>query len=562
MRQHTIFIILLNCFLLVGLHKGKADGVKLNSIGKEIKQLVANDSILNQLYYRNNYEPLWVGNLLDMIRVKAVISVLAKSDEHGLSPEFFSLSHITHLFDSIQHRHYRNKKILKTKLLKLELLLSKSVVDYSVALQYGYTNPNNLYPDGYHIPIKCPDSTYYETLYRYIIRNPTFLFKVIEPKDDNYVKLQKQLMKYSLYRKVEFITIPIDSNKATYKVNDTMPDMALLLDRLKITGELPMDFECSGIVSSQLLDAINAFRRANSLFEKGEIDTFVIAALNRPFEYYYSKILINMERYRWKESSKDDNNKHIRVNVAAGYLMANDSLNNLLTMKVCVGKPSTKTPLLQSKISYINFNPTWNVPMKISKNEICAAMKKDATYIQRHNMRLYKRGEEVDVTEIDWKNINCRDFNYIIKQDPGDDNSLGRVKFMFSNPFAVYLHDTPTKSAFKRNNRAVSHGCVRVERPLDLVFFCVSATDSLLQDRIRYTIDEVVVSQQAKELLMLDELEKLPDIFNLKEKIPLYIDYYTVYTLPNDGALYFATDVYGYDEALRNVLLPDITVED
>lgn len=128
---------------------------------------------------------------------------------------------------------------------------------------------------------------------------------------------------------------------------------------------------------------------------------------------------------------------------------------------------------------------------------------------------------------------------------------------MFSNAFSVYLHDTPSKAAFGRKNRAVSHGCVRVQKPFDLAFFCMSTTsDDIYKDRLFYSIDKQPISKAGKKLAQENKLKKLPDILNPKDKISLFIDYYTVYMYPDDDMLYYADDVYEYDSAILNALKP------
>jgi murein L,D-transpeptidase YcbB/YkuD len=227
-----------------------------------------------------------------------------------------------------------------------------------------------------------------------------------------------------------------------------------------------------------------------------------------------------------------------------------------LIMRVCTGSVTNKTPLLESDISYLNLNPIWNVPTSIAQKEVAVLQKKDPAYIGRNNMKLYKGGKEVDVDSINWKEVNPSKFTYTIRQNSGERNALGLIKFMFNNAFSVYLHDTPSKAAFNRKNRAVSHGCVRVQKPFDLAFFCMSATsDNAYKDRLYYSIDKSPVSNEGKKLARENKLKKLPDILNPKSKISLSIDYYTAYMYPDDNdTLYYADDVYDYDNIILNAL--------
>ena len=269
--------------------------------------------------------------------------------------------------------------------------------------------------------------------------------------------------------------------------------------------------------------------------------------------YYADKVIANLERYRWKRKTALPE-KYVEVNIAAFHLIAVEPGRDLLKMNVCAGIPfKNQTPLLESEISFMNLNPTWSVPRSIIEKEIYFLIKKDPNYFKKNNMQVTRKGHVVDPDTIDWsKYKNPKTFPFAVVQDPGDANSLGRIKFMFNNPFSVYLHDTPSKRAFNYTNRGVSHGCVRIQKPMDFAFFCLTEKDSLYYDRLRYSVNQPPLSPKGKKLAKQGELTKLPDIVNLKQKIPLFIDYFTIYALPGDEKmkLYFADDVYGFDERI------------
>ncbi|MDR0833340.1 MAG: L,D-transpeptidase family protein [Candidatus Symbiothrix sp.] len=271
----------------------------------------------------------------------------------------------------------------------------------------------------------------------------------------------------------------------------------------------------------------------------------------------YKTVQANLERYRWKRTTPPSE-KYIWVNVAAMNLQAIEPGYEPVTMNVCVGKATTnQTPLLESELYYMNLNPTWSVPASIIEKEVYWAYRKDSTYLTKQRMKILKGTEELNPDSIDWKKINPKHFPYSIRQDSGNDNSLGRIKFMFQNPFSVYLHDTPSKRRFLMKDRAVSHGCVRVQNPMDLAYFCLSTKDSVYFDRLRTTIELPPVSKEGKRLQRQEKLEPLKnDIVFLTHKIPLTIDYRTIYTLP-DGTIQFAEDIYGFDAKIRKALRLD-----
>lgn len=512
-----------------------------------------NDSILTPYYIATNNTSAWIRDTLDTKSLNKLVDILQSASEHGLTSDLFPVTLIKSITDSVESGMYMsNTDSLYARIATLDQVATSTVIRYIAGMKYGFLNPKTLYKKDYDITIATPDSLFYIDLYNDIKIDPITAMINSHPTDEIYQKLKEE---YSLLEKKKEIGFKkIDSGNATFKVGDKSKHIAGIAERLILTGEYLPDSTSTDsthhTMDKNLLAAVNIFRRHNSFPEEQEVGKLTIDALNRPFEYYQEKITANMERYRWKRT-KIKHNKHIEVNVASAMLIASqaDSDSLPLISRVCVGSVRNKTPLLQSDISYMNLNPYWNVPTSIAQKEVAVLQKKDPTYIKRHNMKLFKGGKEVDASSIDWKEVNPSKFSYIIRQEPGGGNSLGLVKFMFNNAFSVYLHDTPSKAAFGRKNRAVSHGCVRVQKPFDLAFFCASPIIELFKDQFYYTINKPPISDEGKKLLKENKLKKLPDIINIdkENKISLFIDYYTVYMYPNDSTLYYADDVYEYD---------------
>jgi murein L,D-transpeptidase YcbB/YkuD len=219
-----------------------------------------------------------------------------------------------------------------------------------------------------------------------------------------------------------------------------------------------------------------------------------------------------------------------------------------------------ETPNLYGQISYMVLNPTWNVPQSIMREEIVYKMKKDSTYLSSHNFKVYLNDEEINSDSITVKDLLVERVPYRIVQDPGAGNALGKIKFIFNNPFGIYLHDTPNRPPFNYSNRAVSHGCVRVENPMPLAEF-------LLRDHPKWNIDflkieiglkvenKEAVSEYAEKRESLRKYASLGETTDviLSKKIPLYIDYYTAW-VDNSGVIQFRTDVYDRDKVLLEYL--------
>ena len=520
-----------------------------------------NDSILQPFYATIKNTPLWVHDTLDTKSLNELIGILNNVDEHGLSPELFSISKIKAITDSIDSGAYANSlDTLYSRMSSLERISTNTIIKYISGMRYGFLRPANLYGKDYDIVVSIPDSLFFVDLYNDIRKNPTQSLLDSQPKDSIYIRLQEEYKLLEKRKESDFKTIT--SGNATYQIGDKSKHISEIAQRLLLTGEYMPDSIGNDSLHRQLdkclLAAVNMFRKKISYPEENEIGKLTVEALNRSFDYYQDRVRANMERYRWKRV-KTRHNKHLEVNVASAMLVAIQTDSLPLLMRVCVGSVNNKTPLLQSDISYLNLNPIWNIPKSIAQKEVAILQKRDTSYIRRHNMRLYKGGKEVDVASINWKEVHPSQFNYLIKQDAGISNSLGLIKFMFNNAFSVYLHDTPSKATFNRKNRAVSHGCVRVQKPFDLAFFCTSPSTDLYKDQLLYSVNKQPVTKEGKKLLKEDRLGKSPDIISLKadNKISLFIDYYTTFMYPNDNMLYYADDVYGYDDVIIEALKPE-----
>lgn len=518
------------------------------------KTKVQGDSLLNNLYAKSDYKPLWINDTLNTSRIAEFVAILSKVEEHGLPLGFFGKDKIESLTDSIDNKKYGDSiNGVYHKIVELELLSTQTALKYINGMSFGFLDPKVLYKKEYNIEIQKPDSAFYAKMHEGVNADPIVAIQNSHPTDRIYVKMQEEYKTLQGWKDMELSKIANKGATVSYKVGDKNPNISLIAKRLIATGEyMPDALSTDSLhqtLNENLLAAVNQFRKRMSYPEDAEVGGITIDALNRSTDYYQQKVQANMERYRWRRA-KNTNEKNIDVNVAAFNLIATQPDSLPLVIRVCVGGVGNKTPLLESDISYMNLNPQWNVPVSIARGEISIKQKKDPSYLRRNNMKLYQGGKEVDASSINWDQVNPDKFNYSIRQGSGNGNSLGRIKFMFNNPFSVYLHDTPMKSAFLRKNRAVSHGCVRVQKPVDLAFFCLGAVTDEYKDQLLISIDQAPISDSGKQMQKDGKLKKLPDIINPKDKISLFIDYRTIYMIADDDTLYYADDVYSYDDLI------------
>lgn len=491
---------------------------------------------------------------------------LENSHRHGLNPALFNVSGIRTDLERFRSLQLHEDETINHLLARLEYGLTSSYLFYTCGLKYGFISPvqllNNQEEDvkkkndtekqkePYPIPLKkCSKEFALEALAS-LGQNPFAAFRQAQPTSPFYLSMQKELVRLDSIGEAEFEEIPLIGD-TLLKVGERHRIIPLIAGRLMQTGELKQ--QVSGdTLTSVLLEAVNEFRLTNRLSTDNSIGTYTIRYLNRPLTYYKDHLLINLERARWQYKS-EKGSKYVIGNIAAFMLQAfNEEVDSILEMRICCGSVRNKTPLLYSKIYYMELNPYWNVPQNIIRKEIIPSYRRDTTYFTRNRMKVYdKNGNRVNPHDVKWAKYTAG-VPFTVKQDNKEGNSLGRIIFRFPNPYAVYLHDTPSRWAFNRSNRAVSHGCVRLERALDFAFFLLEKPDELLEDRIRIAMDIAPKSDEGKKLNRSEAYRELKH-YSLKEAIPLFLDYQTMY-LAADGKLSYCEDIYKYDDPLLEAL--------
>lgn len=290
------------------------------------------------------------------------------------------------------------------------------------------------------------------------------------------------------------------------------------------------------VYDEALADAVRAFQARKGLNAESIVGPLTIEALNDEVEVNpVADIIVNMERWRWLP--RDLGAAHILVNIPDYRLELRQDGKVIHETDVIVGTVKTQTPVFSDAMSYLVVNPSWGVPYSIVKRDMLPALRNDPTYLQRRGIQVSHviggRSQVLDSTRIDWHNTNLRGLNF--RQPPGDANALGRIKFMFPNEHAVYLHDTPTRNLFNRTGRALSNGCVRVKDPFELAGAILKVTGGMDVSRVK---------------AMIGGGEKR---VNLPESLPIHLAYFTVST-QDDGSLVRRADVYGHDRRMRDAL--------
>jgi len=284
-----------------------------------------------------------------------------------------------------------------------------------------------------------------------------------------------------------------------------------------------------------LTDAVRAFQRRHGLLVDAAVGPRTLAALNEPIAARIDALRINLERLRWV--FRDLSEAFVAVNIAAfrAVYVADGELR--WHARAIVGRPYRQTPVFRDAITYLELNPTWTVPPTILRKDILPRLREDAAYLAAKHLRVIDpNGGPVDSTTIDWATVRASTFPYLLRQDPGPHNALGRIKFMFPNRHAVYLHDTPARDLFARAERVFSSGCIRIEKPLDLAI-------ALLDEPARWdraALEAAIGSGRTQRL-------------RLPRPVPIMLLYLTAYADEN-GMINFRHDVYGRDAAVLAAL--------
>ncbi len=240
-----------------------------------------------------------------------------------------------------------------------------------------------------------------------------------------------------------------------------------LAERLATTGDIDRESAAAATTSysGAVVDGVKHFQDRHGLAADGALGPSTLAALNVPVEMRIEQIRANLERARWV--FYDPESEFLVVNIAGFKLYLVRRGEVVWRTRVQVGRPYRSTPIFASTLSYLVFNPTWTVPPTIVREEYLPQLRRDPQYLAARNIDVLDRGgKAIEQTGIDWS--SARSLQYQLVQRPGPTNALGRVKFMFPNEYFVYLHDTPSRALFEKESRAFSHGCIRVENPLDL----------------------------------------------------------------------------------------------
>jgi murein L,D-transpeptidase YcbB/YkuD len=289
------------------------------------------------------------------------------------------------------------------------------------------------------------------------------------------------------------------------------------------------------VYDDALKGAVARFQEQHRIAADGVVGRTTVEAMNVPVSARIDQVRANLERARWVVNGLSDS--FVLVNLPAFKVYVIKDRRNIWETRAQVGKAARMTPSFRATMQYLVLNPDWTVPPTILKEDVIGAMKKGQNAVARKGLKAYDRnGREVDTASIDWSTASASSFPYTLRQPPGPSNALGRVKFIFPNPHAIFLHDTPSRELFASDTRTFSSGCIRVEKPLDLATVLLEGQDDWTRDRI-----DAAVATNATQTVYL------------KAPLPVLIVYWTV-SVGAGGDIRVARDIYNLDPPLIRAL--------
>jgi L,D-transpeptidase YcbB len=481
-------------------------------------------------YESSDYAPVWTRNGQPTSQALAYIGLFQKADEKGLVPE-----------DYDSPRWGVRLTTLKTSpsalnLAEFDVALTVSLMRYVRALNVGRVNPKTL---GYGLEV---DSRRLE-LAQFLQKledsaDPAAEIKAAEPPWPGYWRTLDALHRVSAKVKKdtgELLPVP----QKPVLPGQPYPSISRLAALLRLIGDLPAGTQVntsSGIYQGALVGAVKQFQLRHGLAADGRLTAAVVNDLNTPPIHRVRQIELTLERWRW--ASHSFSQPPVVINLPEFKLRAYDGSGHVVLFKhIIVGKAyHHRTPVFQNEIKYVVFRPYWEVPPSIQKAEIVPHIERDRSYFAKNNFEAVAGDGHVVANGAisDEVLAGLRTGRYRIRQKPGPKNALGRVKIMFPNRDNVYLHGTDAPQLFTLSRRDLSHGCMRVQDPADLVAW-------LLRNNSGWNLERVKAAMNGNR----DNVTVV-----LAKPIPVLIVYATVAT-DESGRTYFYDDIYGFDAALE-----------
>jgi murein L,D-transpeptidase YcbB/YkuD len=476
---------------------------------------------LRRFYVNRLYDPAWFTRNSFSNNGFDLLYYIRHVGQQGLQPNDYHL----YLIEEYMKKVLSSAATDTTDLMKLDMLLTDAFLLLGSHLYFGKVDPEK---EGasWKMQRKDPELRLDLKLEEALMENEVdHELNMLAPGYRSYWMMKEEL---AFFLTLDGQLWPVIFSDKAVKPGDSSQIVPMVRERL-IKLRYKLSDSSSIIIDNELEEQLKMFQNDWGLNTDGVLGKTTLEYLNCLPLKLMGQLKVNMERFRWLPPQVTG--KHIIVNIANFKLDLIVGADTLISMRAVVGQETKKTPVFNESMTYIVFSPSWTVPNTILQEDVIPELLKGPDYLLKKNMKLLRfDGTELAYSDVDWSTISESNFPYMVRQDPGPGNALGRVKFMFPNNYNVYIHDTPSRSFFARDARAVSHGCIRVEDPFDLAVLLLSDVPEWTPENIRTAM------QQPKEQTVL-----------LKVPVDVMVIYLTAWTDGKDR-IQFRNDVYQNDE--------------
>ncbi|AKD04703.1 L,D-transpeptidase family protein [Pontibacter korlensis] len=519
-----------------------------------IKQYISKEPEFNEhaelmyLFYGDrDYELAWFRDNELVPQVEKFLNVIDSSSVEGLNPDKYKIVNFNELFQKYEQMDPQDSARLVLQQ-QIDVALTASYFNYASDFYRGRVNPQT--QSNVHWAVKRNKIKLHKALQTILQeRESTYPYYEFEALHAGYTRLRDALNNYrDLQEKGGWPKVELGGKKTLQK-GDSAQAVAVLRKRLNPTQPIDVNDKRLWVFDEHLEKQVKMFQMLHGLAQDGIVGGGTLSTMNIPIEDRIDQIMINMERWRWipkRMVPKSLDQKYIWVNIPEYKLYIYEDPNNdpeaereykeVMNMRVVVGKTMNATPIFSDKMEYVVMAPYWNVPNSIVEREIKPKMLNNPGWLASQNMEIVtkeKNPQPVSPYEIDWESVTEKNFQYMVRQKPGPKNSLGQIKFLFPNEHAIYLHDTPADALFSQTERNFSHGCVRLEKPVELAKYILKDMPEWNETRIRETMNGGE-----------EEWVTLP------KKVQVYLVYFTSW-VDDSGNVHFRQDLYGHDKKLK-----------
>ena len=476
------------------------------------RQLLAPDST-RRSYEENGFLPQWSQD-----QITSLVTAMDGAREHGLDPNDYHFSEL------------RSGGLDEDR---MHILATDAYLAYAGHLVSGKVKPITMEPT-WTVKGRERDLVIYlkESLVKDKIESS---LDILEPQQPSYQILKNALNRYQQISDAGgWGTVPAGE---VVKPGTSSPLIPALFKRLAATGDIPeSNVNDVYLYSDELVAAIKRFQRRLNLEPDGIVGPATIKNLNLSPQYRVDQIRVNLERWRWLP--EDLGNKHIRINIADYRLEAHEKGHVSRVHDVIVGRNYRKTPVFSANMTFLVLNPWWETPPKLARLDKLPDFQKSPQLVEKLGFQvLDSNGNLLDTRHIDWHAYSASNFPFRLRQKPGPNNALGKIKFMLPNKHNVYLHDTPSRDLFEKTRRDFSSGCIRVKDPIDLA-------EWVLRDDLNWPRNH-----QESTIATGKETRVI-----LKNQIPVHFLYWTVVSSDDDNDVRFIEDIYDRDNRVLNAL--------